>query len=117
MTEPQRKPSANDGGEQNQMEIDDERTDCSSPLPQDKFVDPDDTNGRWKVIAPCQVFLEPLEKSAFENDHQKEACTRFVLMSDTHGRHRDICPPPGDVLIHAGGKIRNQAYSARSDES
>lgn len=30
------------------------------------------------------------------------ACTRVVLMSDTHGRHRQVPLPAGDVLIHAG---------------
>jgi len=28
--------------------------------------------------------------------------TRLVLVSDTHGRHRDLRVPDGDVLIHAG---------------
>jgi Icc-related predicted phosphoesterase len=28
--------------------------------------------------------------------------TRFVAMADTHGRHRDLNVPDGDVLIHAG---------------
>ena len=27
---------------------------------------------------------------------------RIVAISDTHGRHRDLDVPPGDVLIHAG---------------
>ena len=27
---------------------------------------------------------------------------RVVCISDTHGRHRDICLPQGDILIHAG---------------
>lgn len=27
---------------------------------------------------------------------------RFVAISDTHGRHRDISVPDGDVLLHAG---------------
>jgi Icc-related predicted phosphoesterase len=28
--------------------------------------------------------------------------TRFVAMADTHGYHRDLAIPDGDVLIHAG---------------
>lgn len=27
---------------------------------------------------------------------------RFVLMSDTHGCHRDVVVPDGDVILHAG---------------
>lgn len=27
---------------------------------------------------------------------------KIVVISDTHGRHRDLTIPPGDVLIHAG---------------
>lgn len=27
---------------------------------------------------------------------------KLVVMSDTHGRHRDVSVPEGDVLIHAG---------------
>jgi Icc-related predicted phosphoesterase len=27
---------------------------------------------------------------------------RFVLISDTHGQHRELHLPPGDVLVHAG---------------
>lgn len=27
---------------------------------------------------------------------------RLVLMSDTHGRHRDVEVPDGDLLVHAG---------------
>ena len=30
------------------------------------------------------------------------SATRVVLMSDTHGKHRRVPLPPGDVLIHAG---------------
>ena len=30
------------------------------------------------------------------------AHVRLVLMSDTHGRHRDVEVPDGDLLIHAG---------------
>ncbi len=27
---------------------------------------------------------------------------KLIILSDTHGRHRDIAIPEGDVLIHAG---------------
>lgn len=28
--------------------------------------------------------------------------TRLVVLSDTHGRHRELRVPPGDILIHCG---------------
>ncbi|MGV3524437.1 MAG: metallophosphatase domain-containing protein [Candidatus Sericytochromatia bacterium] len=31
---------------------------------------------------------------------------RLVCLSDTHGRHRELTVPPGDVLIHAGDLTR-----------
>lgn len=35
--------------------------------------------------------------------HKPDDALRFVCVSDTHGRHREIGDiPPGDVLIHAG---------------
>lgn len=32
---------------------------------------------------------------------------KLVLISDTHGRHRQFSTPPGDVLIHAGDIMTN----------
>lgn len=31
---------------------------------------------------------------------------RIVCVSDTHGRHRDLTLPPGDLLVHAGDLTR-----------
>ena len=31
-----------------------------------------------------------------------KSCIRVVLMSDTHGHHRDVAVPDGDLLVHAG---------------
>jgi 3',5'-cyclic AMP phosphodiesterase CpdA len=31
---------------------------------------------------------------------------RIVCVSDTHGRHREITVPDGDVLVHAGDLTR-----------
>ncbi len=33
---------------------------------------------------------------------QKTASMQLVVLSDTHGNHRDIAVPDGDLLIHAG---------------
>jgi hypothetical protein len=37
---------------------------------------------------------------------------RLVLISDTHGKHRELDMPPGDVLIHAGDFTR---FGRRAD--
>lgn len=64
-----------------------------------QVLDPQDPNKSWGIIEDSQVFAEPLEKSANEGSSN---CTRFVLMSDTHAKHRSIRLPRGNVLIHAG---------------
>lgn len=42
----------------------------------------------------------PVKEGPRERDPQ--SCTRLVLMSDSHGEHRNAAMPSGDVLIHAG---------------
>lgn len=39
---------------------------------------------------------------AIEVPREKGGVVRLVLMSDTHGHHRKVKVPDGDVLIHAG---------------
>ena len=94
--------------------FDDNLSDCDSVYSSTSsnnrgaVVNPDDPNGAWRTLRQEQVFFDPLEKSAnaAEEEHvDGNDYTRFVLMSDTHGKHRHIRPPPGDVLIHAGGKM------------
>jgi predicted phosphodiesterase len=41
---------------------------------------------------------------------------KLVLISDTHGSHRDVLLPRGDVLIHAGDlcdSLNNNLYQQR----
>jgi Icc-related predicted phosphoesterase len=40
---------------------------------------------------------------------------RLVLFSDTHGWHRDVEIPPGDILIHAGDITRRGELSILRD--
>jgi len=54
----------------------------------------------WKQIEADQKFVLPL--TAQPGHAERSSCTRFVLMSDTHGKHRYISVPRGDVLIHGG---------------
>ena len=53
----------------------------------------------WEEMESTQSFLEP-PKSNYTADSPDH--TRLVLMSDTHGKHRQVQLPAGDVLIHAG---------------
>lgn len=63
----------------------------------------------WERIKDSQVFLDPPTISCRNADRGNS--TRLVLMSDTHGRHRDIKLPAGDVLIHAGDLTTNGQLS------
>mmetsp|Transcript_23094 Transcript_23094/g.46857 ORF Transcript_23094/g.46857 Transcript_23094/m.46857 type:complete len:328 (-) Transcript_23094:207-1190(-) len=57
----------------------------------------------WKSIEPRQSFLPvPSKKSQRGGVSKNEGCVRVVCMSDTHGHHRDIKVPSGDILIHGG---------------
>eukprot|EP00466_Bigelowiella_natans_P004651 jgi/Bigna1/134870/aug1.27_g9578 len=55
--------------------------------------------------------------TAKENDSKgghAAAAVRVVLISDTHGRHRELDPlPKGDVLIHAGDFTTYHKYGSR----
>jgi hypothetical protein len=52
----------------------------------------------------------------YRTDARKtNACTRLVLMSDTHGKHRQVMLPRGDCLIHAGDFTRHLAERDRGD--
>lgn len=40
---------------------------------------------------------------------------KLVAISDTHGRHREVVLPPGDVLVHAGDITRNGEFDTIVD--
>lgn len=63
-----------------------------------------DPNVAWRRIEATQEFHDvPTIDSVDSKWNTRESdCTRIVCMSDTHGQHRDIAVPKGDVLIHAG---------------
>eukprot|EP00092_Neocalanus_flemingeri_P056375 GFUD01066822.1.p1 GENE.GFUD01066822.1~~GFUD01066822.1.p1 ORF type:complete len:362 (+),score=99.23 GFUD01066822.1:214-1299(+) len=42
-------------------------------------------------------------------------CVRLVCMSDTHGRHRELQVPPGDILIHSGDFTNTGTFSEAQD--
>lgn len=64
----------------------------------------------WQHLAPQQVF-EPASGVHPANQDippKKDGFVRFVCISDTHGRHREISEhlPAGDILLHAGDFTR-----------
>ena len=57
----------------------------------------------WVAIKDYQKFVDPPTSNSSGNDaKERYLCTRLVVMSDTHGLHRSLYLPAGDVLIHAG---------------
>lgn len=60
----------------------------------------------WEKLKESQVFLEPPVKQIPSPASGKNSCkdyVRFVFISDTHAKHRDITHlPKGDVLVHGG---------------
>jgi Icc-related predicted phosphoesterase len=79
--------------------IDDENEDERSK----RSLDPDYA---WDRIQESQVFLEPPVKRIplpTKEPPPKKDFVRFVFISDTHGKHREVSYlPRGDVLVHAG---------------
>jgi len=65
-----------------------------------------DPNTAWERIRASQIFVEPVVTTArykFRTAASAECdCTRLVIMSDTHGKHRQVPLAAGDALIHAG---------------
>lgn len=58
-------------------------------------MDPDET---WRLIEKDQAFEDILYRT--KNDDTE--CVRLVCFSDTHGKHREVVLPPGDILLHGG---------------
>eukprot|EP00128_Syssomonas_multiformis_P009359 Colp12_sorted_trinity150504_noHs@35462 len=83
--------------------------DIGEPL--DISLDPDYA---WSVFSPEQVFENPATVVAEENAH-KGKTLRFVCISDTHGKHRDLHLPKADVLIH-GGDFTNTGEKSQVED-
>ena len=69
-------------------------------------VPSDDPNLSWEKIKQQQLFLPvtTTENPAMDpaTDARQLGVTRFVVISDTHGKHRQLYLPPGNILIHGG---------------
>lgn len=63
-----------------------------------------DPDYAWDQIKASQIFQDPPVKTlSFPTGGPKKDFVRFVFISDTHGRHREVSHlPRGDVLVHAG---------------
>lgn len=57
-----------------------------------------DPDGTWAKIEGQQIFADVEHAVGLP----AAGSTRFVCVSDTHGLHRGVAIPQGDVLIHAG---------------
>ena len=65
-------------------------------------VSPFDPTEAWTRGLQARAKMTPVQPMAGDAP-RKEGCSRWVCISDTHGRHREIdSVPDGDVLIHAG---------------
>ena len=72
-----------------------------------------DPNAAWEEISETQTFLDP----AWSTNQKPSDCIRIVCMSDTHGKHREVHLPPGDVLVHGGDFTKTGECGTISDLS
>ncbi|KAL3908512.1 MAG: hypothetical protein SGILL_008454 [Bacillariaceae sp.] len=73
--------------------------DDNSDAGQDEMELSKDPDWAWETIQDAQVFQDVVPVTATKADNN---CTRLVIFSDTHGLHRKVHLPRGDILIHAG---------------
>lgn len=105
---PSSSSTRNDDDDDDEALWEEEQDEDSPPLGKDDMSS--DPNLAWGVIKKDQVFEPPLSST----NSRSADCTRIVCISDTHGKHRDVQLPPGDILIHAGdftksGEVRSIA--------
>ena len=72
-----------------------------------------DPNLAWKAIQEKQVFLSPLVSTT----SRRSDCVRIVCISDTHGKHRDVHLPAGDILLHGGDFTKSGEVGSISELS
>ncbi|KAG5464100.1 hypothetical protein LSCM1_00280 [Leishmania martiniquensis] len=66
-------------------------------------VDPPPPRRSGVVELPSTYSLrKPLVYKIAELPSKPASCLRLVVISDTHERHREVCLPNGDVLVHCG---------------
>ena len=92
----------------------DEQSDNGEEFAEEQSVeDENDPNAAWEKIEEGQIFIDPPQSS----NAKSRDCIRIVCMSDTHGKHRDVQLPPGDILLHGGDFSRSGEINEYSDLS
>ena len=71
-----------------------------------------DPDASWNRIQGTQIFKE---QPCIRASDRRAGVTRLVLMSDTHGVHRDVVLPRGDVLVHGGDFTKKGEMSTIED--
>ncbi|KAG7349509.1 metallophosphoesterase domain containing protein [Nitzschia inconspicua] len=61
-----------------------------------------DPNAIWEEIRDKQLFVGVPSIPVTSTFDRRMNSTRLVIISDTHGQHRNVHLPKGDILIHAG---------------
>jgi len=82
--------------------------------------DSNDPEKTWQTIQSSQSFVPYLTEKSTDrpyNPSSQKNYSRIVCMSDTHGKHRDIDLPKGDILIHGGDFTRSGEKETISDVS
>jgi len=67
----------------------------------------------WSEVSKTQEFIEVV--TGQKSEEQTYDHLRFVCISDTHGMHRRIHVPVGDVLLHSGDFTSNGKRSEVED--
>lgn len=75
------------------------------------LADPDEA---WRKISSSQIFADIPYTTSSTRDPK---CVRLVCISDTHGKHRDVLLPPGDILIHGGDFSKSGETGSMKDLS
>ena len=85
-------------------EITDDNDDNDNSNNDNTGNDPSDQIQAWDRLKTSQTFADipTISASNARKDSHCSTCTRIVCMSDTHGQHRMVTPPKGQVLIHGG---------------
>lgn len=73
--------------------------------------DPDEA---WRQISSSQIFADIPYTTSSKQDPD---CVRLVCISDTHGKHREVQLPPGDILIHGGDFSKSGETGSMKDLS
>jgi predicted phosphohydrolase len=69
--------------------------------PAPRQIGTEELNGRGRGEFKVSHFLRNAQGVASHHGRLSES-VRVVVISDTHGLHREVMPPPGDILVHGG---------------